>query len=1276
MVNKFFEKVFGTIPSLFLIFLISVQYQVSFAANKCSLPPFVGAGVKPNVVIMLDNSGSMKVPMYRDPDFGGWKCSNGTHNNFDPSVTYYGIFESDKKYKYDSNIPVDPNPWDGGSGDPYNVTVDTTVTGAFVEDNTCTIGPGNNCWDGNFLNWLVTRRIDAARKALVGGKVEDRSGYDYITGGDKEWKILGNNERSDHDFCKQYANGSACSPYPDNTTFKIWSPANDGKVKTLYDPYAKLEAIGTFLIQDSGGNNIGEICTVSLNHNWVTVNLQGNYSSAPIVVAGPLSYNGSDPSVVRIRNVTENSFEIRVQEWLYKDGTHKTEHVHCMVVKEGTHTLPGNIKLVAGKVDVSEVIDVYGCGVNCCSGDKIESWKTVSLSTFPTNPVVKTSIITFNESDTVTTRVKDVTASSFKVALEEEEEQGPHATEEVAYIAVEQGTVDFGNGVKMEIGKTTKSVDHNWYTISFSEITNASIFLADMQTTEGSDTATLRYRNLSSSSVEIKVEEEESCDGTGHPNSEEVGYIVFQIGETDKYNIALIVEEEPKGIVQDVVDKVRLGISFYRYTKDTDIYNGNEEDGGTLKLSIPKNPFVKNTDDVGGYRTLNTHLKADVGDIIDAIEHYPLVWGTTPLAENYYELVRYFKQENPYYDINAYETNNDWDPYYYSEFGRKEQCAHSFIVVFTDGEPFKDFNVPPLSGCTGGGPNIDDNGPDCDNDGHEPKNPDPGVECNKTGSNANHDYLDDVTHWAHNNDLRSDDGMDGEQAITTYAVIFGTSEQCSQYTDQTSCEAGGCTWLNDECRPGTTSERCRQQIMIDTADNGEGEFYYAADGAQLARAFTSIMESIMRTGSAGAVATVTQEVVGEDIVLRGAFTTYEPEDPTTYTWRGHLEVYWPYEGCSSYTGQSECEEAGCTWEGEQCTGLMYSFQKEENEGKFCSDSGFSGGHCWDAGERMPSAIDRTIFTVINGTKTNFTAEQASTLSPYLQNDIDFDGDGDVDQVDAEVLINWVRGNTTYDGDTARNRSNWSLGDIVYSTPVVVGTPVLASVPEAAVGDCSCTCVTDGSINESCAKQCFYCYRYKHLHRKKVIYVGANDGMLHAFVVAKWDSDNEEWVYDPSQDSEIGKELWAFIPSNLLSELKELARPKYGKEAGCQHRYMVDLSPDAWDVYIDHDGTKEWRTVLIGGERGGGDIYFAIDVTDPDSPQVLWEHSVVRNMLVNISGTQTFPFSYDDYLKIKNLPLSWSVPYVGRLNWPIDVIDGYNPIWPLYSSDPSPSSLHN
>jgi len=104
-----------------------------------------------------------------------------------------------------------------------------------------------------------------------------------------------------------------------------------------------------------------------------------------------------------------------------------------------------------------------------------------------------------------------------------------------------------------------------------------------------------------------------------------------------------------------------------------------------------------------------------------------------------------------------------------------------------------------------------------------------------------------------------------------------------------------------------------------------------------------------------------------------------------------------------------------------------------------------------------------------------------------------------------------------------------------------------------------------------------------------VYVGANDGMLHAF------------------DANTGKELFAFIPNAVYSNLIQLTYPIYNQN----HLFFVDSSPNAADVQFS-DGS--WHTVLVGGEGAGGKSIFALDVTDPDAmtseasvaQHVLWE----------------------------------------------------------------------
>ena len=116
------------------------------------------------------------------------------------------------------------------------------------------------------------------------------------------------------------------------------------------------------------------------------------------------------------------------------------------------------------------------------------------------------------------------------------------------------------------------------------------------------------------------------------------------------------------------------------------------------------------------------------------------------------------------------------------------------------------------------------------------------------------------------------------------------------------------------------------------------------------------------------------------------------------------------------------------------------------------------------------------------------------------------------------------------------------------------------------------------------------------NRTKALYVAANDGILHAF------------------NSETGEELFGYIPSELLlpsganqyARISELMNPNY------THQYFMDGTPRAHDAYIDKDGdgSKEWRTLLLGAMGSGGKTVFALDITDPDSfspsDDVLWE----------------------------------------------------------------------
>ncbi len=203
---------------------------------------------------------------------------------------------------------------------------------------------------------------------------------------------------------------------------------------------------------------------------------------------------------------------------------------------------------------------------------------------------------------------------------------------------------------------------------------------------------------------------------------------------------------------------------------------------------------------------------------------------------------------------------------------------------------------------------------------------------------------------------------------------------------------------------------------------------------------------------------------------------------------------------------------------------------------------------WQAGELLQSRdpASREIFTSTTGSnKVNLTSANASTLMSPL---------GAATTAAATDIINYSRG---VDVAGFRDRDEWKLGDIVDSSPIAVGKPSQGY---------------DFLSYES--------YRASHMTRTEVIYVGANDGMLHCF------------------NADDGVERWAYVPKNQLPRLDELMSPGY-----C-HSYYVNMPPAVFDI---HNGST-WKTVLIGGQERGGTGLFALDVTNPDpnNVSVMWD----------------------------------------------------------------------
>ncbi len=256
-----------------------------------------------------------------------------------------------------------------------------------------------------------------------------------------------------------------------------------------------------------------ELDDIEIDHNWVRIDFAEPFVD-PVVVAGPLSSNGSHPSIIRLRNISSSGFEIRLQEWEYLDGSHSLEKVSYLAMEKGRHTLEGGTQIEAGNFQAS-------------GGSK----KDVQFTTvFSEEPVLITSLQSFADTKAATSRIKSISDTEFSVSIEEEElSTVAHDEETIGYIAWEPVNTTIGN-MKVIADRTSKAVKHKWYTINYGEqLTESPLFLAAMSPQVGGNTASIRYTNKTDSSIQVKVEEEQSKDSEVRHSRETVGYFIFSL---------------------------------------------------------------------------------------------------------------------------------------------------------------------------------------------------------------------------------------------------------------------------------------------------------------------------------------------------------------------------------------------------------------------------------------------------------------------------------------------------------------------------------------------------------------------------------------------------------------------------------------------------------------------------------------------------------------------------------------------------------------------------
>ncbi|MFJ2987959.1 pilus assembly protein [Collimonas sp. NPDC087041] len=390
----------------------------------------------------------------------------------------------------------------------------------------------------------------------------------------------------------------------------------------------------------------------------------------------------------------------------------------------------------------------------------------------------------------------------------------------------------------------------------------------------------------------------------------------------------------------------------------------------------------------------------------------------------------------------------------------------------------------------------------------------------ETASSTIHDYYDVA-----NGILASN--MGGSTPCTGPTCHCPWYTSGAPYLNQPASGAAGmpCEWPT----PNVSGIPANIDDLWHAAVNGRGSYFSATDPSTLAVGLSNVLNAVNNTLSTSAAA-----------------TTSSPNITSTSN----------FAFSSSYTSG--------LWDGEL------------NERTINVTTGaLNTATTWTAAAQLDAVpfAQRTIYFNSGGTLTPltwsnlsttqrayFTAPNISNLSQFCTAGASCLSTANQAAAAGQPLLNFILGDRSNEGLTNTNYyrvRTHVLGDIVDSQAAYVGASLFQ------YADTGYTAFVTANST-----------------RKGVVYVGANDGMLHAF------------------DAGSGAELWAYVPTAVMPKLYALSDKSYAT----LHQYFVDGSPVTGDVYYG----GAWHTILVGGLNNGGQAYYALDVTNPASPTLLWE----------------------------------------------------------------------
>lgn len=556
------------------------------------------------------------------------------------------------------------------------------------------------------------------------------------------------------------------------------------------------------------------------------------------------------------------------------------------------------------------------------------------------------------------------------------------------------------------------------------------------------------------------------------------------------------------------------------------------------------------------------------------------------------------------------------------------------------------------------------------------------------GSVANPGTLADVAKYYYDTDLRDSaaggvctgsvrpDGTTGDvcnnnvfttptdnntqQHMTTFTLGLGVDATLTYEKDYKTATSGDFYDLKQGAVDWSTPVANSQSAVDDlwhAAVNGQGTYFSAKNPTQLSDSLNDALRSIViKTGSGAAAATSTlQPVQNDNFAYVASYTSVK--------WTGNLEkrtvstsdgtvsrqAVWCLESIPAATScdtpSSIVSEPASSTNGN--TAKTYCVTPSATLATCSATNLDSSNNCKveiapDCTGTMSAKVSsnadfRTIYMNKGGALNNFNyanllvaGKNTNFESAFLQTKLSQWPDLTADQrlaVNATNLVSYLRGSTGFEDRTENvvgaidNRiyrlRETVLGDLANSPPVFVGSPK-ANYNDPGYGPSALAGTFKNAQNT----------------RAGTVYVGGNDGMLHAI------------------DATTGQEKWAYIPTAVIPDLYKLADKKYGDN----HSYFVDGELVINDVCTNNCGSASatWKTILVAGLNGGGKGYFALDITNPATPSLLWEYG----NLPDYSGDLTFDAdlgnSYGNPVITKRLDGKWVVLITSGYNNPSNI----------------------